>query len=173
MSYAIYKGETNIKDLVTRVFRLPDKTAKTAKAAGDALIQANPQLKDMSKMKPGAVLAIPAGAPPVNPGEEAPPSTSRQVAVTLLAQQSLLQASDRLSDIDARAALAADAFVALAQSKQAQALVAKTPELKDQLSALLTTSQSLKKFTTAVPDAHSSAVNELRTALSGASSASK
>ena len=169
MSNAIYKGDKNIKELVNRVFLLPDKSVKTAKAAGDALIQANPQLKEIGQMKAGAVLVIPAGSPPLNPGEEAPSSASRQVVVSLLARQSLLQVSDRLNEIDARAAAAADAFVALAQSQQALTMVAKTPELKDQLSALLSSAQLLKKFTTAVPDVHNTAISELRAALTAES----
>lgn len=165
MSYAIFKGETTIKDLVTRLFTLPDKTAKTAKQAADALIQANPQLSDLSKVPPGTIINIPSNAPPLNSSESAPAGISRQVAVTFEAQTALSLLDQSLANIDARATTAAAAFLALAQSPQLQALAQNQPELKEQVPLLLSSAQSQGKAIQAQQTARVQAVSELQFAL--------
>jgi hypothetical protein len=141
MSFAIFKGETNIKDLVNRLFRLPDRTAKTAKQAADALLQANPQLKDMSKVPAGSVIVVPSDAPPLNPSEAAP--APRQLSLTQQAQQALYGLDQRLTAIDARAAQAASEFLALTKSDQLPTLIQKSSDLKEQLPLVATAAQSL------------------------------
>jgi len=165
MSFAIFKGETSVKDLVSRLFRLPDKTAKTAKQVSDALLRANPQLTDISKVPVGTVIDIPADAPPLNPSEEAPSSVSRQVAIVRQAQQSLYLLDQRLADIDVRAADGANAFVALAQSKQAQALVQNSPDLKEQAPNLIASAQSLSRAVKAQQDARRATVADFQNRL--------
>lgn len=165
MSFAIFKGETSVKDLVSRLFRLPDKTAKTAKQAADALLKANPQLREISKVPVGTVIDIPANAFPLNPSEEAPSSVARQVAIARQAQQSLYLLDQKLADIDARAADGANAFLALAQSKQAQALVQNSPDLKEQAPNLIASAQSLTKAVKAQQDARSTTVADFQNRL--------
>jgi hypothetical protein len=143
MSFAIFKGETNIKDLVNRLFRLPDTTAKTAKQAADGLLQANPQLTDLSKVAAGTVIVVPTNAPPLNPSEAAPNSATRQLSLSQQAQQALFMLDQRLGAIDAQATHAATQFSALAQSDQLAALIPNAPELKDQLPLLTKAAQSL------------------------------
>lgn len=143
MSFAIFKGETNIKDLVNRLFRLPDKTAKTAKQAADALVEANPQLKDLSKVPVGSVIVVPNNAPPLNPSETAPAPATRQLSLSQQAQQALYMLDQRLTAIDARATQATSDLSALAQSDQLASLVPNAPELKEQLPLITKAAQSL------------------------------
>jgi hypothetical protein len=145
MSYAIFKGETSLKELVARLFHLPDKTAKTQKQAQEALLQANPQLNDLSKVPAGAVIAIPGGAPPLKASEQAPAAVSRQIAVTLQSQAVLFQVSQKLQDLNQVAAQASRNFVAMLQSEQAQAIAQKSADAKEQLPALLNAAQAFSK----------------------------
>ncbi len=140
MSFAIFKGETDIKDLVNRLFRLPDGTAQQA---GDALLQANPQLKDMSKVPTGSVIVVPGNAPALRPTEAAPAAAVRQLSLTQQAQQALYDLDQRLAAIDARATQAASAFVALTHSDQLPTLLPKSFDLKEQLPLLATAAGSL------------------------------
>jgi vacuolar-type H+-ATPase subunit I/STV1 len=149
MSYAIYKGETNLKDLVTRLFQLPDKTAKTSKQAQEALLQANPQLHDLSKVSAGSVIAIPGDAPPLKPSERAPEAISRQVEVTLQSHASLVQVSQKLQDLNQVAAQASRNFLEILHSEQVQA-IAQSSEAKEQLPSLLHAVQASSKSTQAV-----------------------
>jgi ABC-type Fe3+-hydroxamate transport system substrate-binding protein len=141
MSFAIFKGETDIKDLVNRLFRLPD--GNTAQQAADALMQANPQLKDMSKVPSGSVIVVPGNAPPLRPTEAAPAAAVRQLSLTQQAQQALYDLDQRLAAIDARATQAASAVVALTHSDQFPTLIPKSFDLKEQLPLLATAAGSL------------------------------
>lgn len=165
MSFAIFKGETNMKDLVTRLFRLPDKSAKTVKQAADALLQANPQLKDLSKVPVGAVIDIPSTAPPLNPSQEAPAIVVRQIGISRRAQQLLAVLDQRLAEIEARATDDANAFLSLAQSKDAQALAEESPDLKTQLPALIAPAKSMAEAMKVQEDARSKAFADLQTRM--------
>jgi hypothetical protein len=162
MSFAIFKGETKMKDLLTRLFRMPDSSTKTMKQTTDALLQANPQLKDLSKVAVGSVINIPFTAPPLNPSEEAPASVSRQVAITRPAQQSLYILNLKLADIDARAAEGATAFLSLAQSRQMQALAQNSAELKAQLPALIASAQAMVRAVEAQRERRSATIANLQ-----------
>src|SRR5215831_7628562 len=72
MRFAIFKGERNVTDLASRLFRVQSRGAQAAiKQAADALLQANPQLKDLNKVLVGSLIAIPDTAPPITLGEDA------------------------------------------------------------------------------------------------------
>ncbi|HEU5255799.1 MAG TPA: hypothetical protein VFU28_07410 [Vicinamibacterales bacterium] len=150
MSYAVYKGETNLKDLVTRLFKLPDKTAKTIKHAQEALLQANPQLNDLSKVPAGSVIAIPSDAPPLKPSEVAPAPVSRQFTVTLQSQATLFQVSQKLQELNQVAAHSAQNFLAVLRSDKAQAIAQTSSDAKEQLSALLGAAQAFSESTQAI-----------------------
>jgi hypothetical protein len=145
MNHAIYKGETNLKDLVTRLFHLPDKTAKTIKQAQDALLQANPQLNNLNKVHAGSVIAIPSGAPPLKTSEAAPAGISRQFTVTLQSQEALFQVSQKMQDLNQIAAQASQRFLAVLQSDQAQAIAQKSAEAKAQLPSLISAAHAFSE----------------------------
>lgn len=84
MPYAVYdKG--GLEELVGRLYELKGRGAKAlAEKAGQALLEANPDLANLSKMRPGMVLAVPsvanlkfteevwpAASSPVETGEDA------------------------------------------------------------------------------------------------------
>ncbi|ABF39851.1 hypothetical protein Acid345_0846 [Candidatus Koribacter versatilis Ellin345] len=145
MSYATFKGDKSLKDLVTRLFTLPDKTAQTAKQAQDALLQANPQLKDLTTVPAGSVISIPANAPPLRASEQASPAISRQAAIAGQSQASLFQLGEKLEALNAVAVPAYQNFLTLVQSEQAKALAQKSPDLKEQLPTLVKSAEALGK----------------------------
>jgi hypothetical protein len=66
MPFSIFKGEKSLTDLVHRLFNIKGPSAQSqVQQASDALLKANPQLKDLSKVPAGAPIAIPAKTPPV------------------------------------------------------------------------------------------------------------
>lgn len=166
MSFAIFKGETSIKDLVSRLFGISGKSSQAkAEQAANALLQANPQLQDISKVPVGTVLKVPATAPPLNPAEAAPVTLASRTAIATQAQQTLDGINQRLTDIETRAAASASAFLALAQSRQAQATIQSSPEVKEQLPNLIAATQSLVKATQSNQQARAQTLTGVRTRL--------
>jgi hypothetical protein len=141
MTFAISKGETSIKDLVSRLFG-SSNTASQSKANDSvdalaaALLKANPQLSDIGKLPAGTLIIIPETAPPLRPAEQVTPTVSRRVAVTAQAQQSLASLNQKLTEIDTRAVDIAKSFLAMAQSLQTEGLAGQNPELTQQLPGL-------------------------------------
>jgi hypothetical protein len=150
MNYAIYKGETNLKDLVTRLFQLPDNTAKTIKQVQDALLHANPQLNNLNKVHAGSVIAIPSGTPPLKAAEAAPAGISRQFMVTLQSQEALFQVSQKMQDLNQIAAQASQRFLAMLQSDQAQTIAQKSADAKEQLPSLISAAHAFSESTQAL-----------------------
>jgi len=144
MSSAIFKGETSIKDLAKRIFGLSDKSspAQVDQAAG-ALLQANPQLQQISKVPVGSVISVPATAPPLNPAEAAPAGLSSRTAIAGQAQDTLDSLNQRLTEIEGRLASSANALLALAQARQTQTTPPGAQEIKAQLPALVASLQSI------------------------------
>ncbi|HLJ27825.1 MAG TPA: hypothetical protein VKY85_14025 [Candidatus Angelobacter sp.] len=164
MSKAIFKGETNIKDLVTRLFPLSDKSPQKIKEAGDALLQANPQLKDLSKVPAGALLQIPAGAPPLRAAEKAPEIIFRREAVARQAQQASHVVGQRLADIETRAQAGLQAFASLAKSSQAQDLM-KQLNLSEGTKQITASIDSLSKSMGELQKVRNQAIGKLQTSL--------
>lgn len=85
----------------------------------------------------------------------APPTPARPIiainraAIASQAQQTLNLLHGRLSDIEARVTTSVNAFLALAQSKQAQTLAQNSPDLADSKDDLPTLVNSLQKLATA------------------------
>jgi len=163
---AIFKGETSLKDLVSRLFNISGKGSQAkADQAAKALVQANPQLQDLSKVAAGTVIRVPASAPPLNPAEIAPASLSNRAAIAAQAQQTLTAISQRLADMDARAADSANAYLALAESDQTQALVKVMPRLKQQLPTLIADTLSVVTATKANQTSRGQAISGVRASL--------
>lgn len=128
MTVAIFKGEKSIKDLLSRLFNMPraGSNAATKNAADDlaaALLKANPQLSDLSKVPVGSIIAIPPTAPPLKPGEQvASPAAPATVGplnlspIAAQAQQILDQISQRLSEIETRVVDAGNALLTILNS---------------------------------------------------------
>ena len=104
MRFAIFKGEKTVNDLGSRLFRIQGRGAQPAmKRATDALLKANPQLKDLSKVPVGALITVPDTAPPIASGE----GLNSAALVRSFAAQNVQAALDslqqRLSDIETSA----------------------------------------------------------------------
>jgi len=60
MRYAVAKDETDILELTARIFKIKGRGATAAsRQAEQALRQANPHLRDLTKIKPGTLIVIP------------------------------------------------------------------------------------------------------------------
>jgi hypothetical protein len=60
MPFSIYRGEKSLNDLVLRLFNLKDPLAKSQlQQARDALLKANPQLRDLTTVSHGSLIVIP------------------------------------------------------------------------------------------------------------------
>src|SRR2546429_418001 len=60
MAITIFTGEKRISDIVTRLFG--DLPADQLKLAEEALLNANPHLKALQTLKPGAIIMVPSMA---------------------------------------------------------------------------------------------------------------
>jgi len=166
MSFAIFKGETSVKELVSRLFGISGKgSAAKADAAAKALVQANPQLQNINKVPVGTVITVPPGAPPLKPAEAAPAAVASPIAIATQAQQTLNMINQRLADMDARAADAANAFLALVESDQVQTLVQKLPQVKQQLPTLIADTLTVVTATKANQALRAQAITNVHTAL--------
>jgi hypothetical protein len=104
MRFAMFKGEKTVNDLANRLFRIQGRGSQPAmKQATDALLKANPQLQDLSKVPVGTLITVPDTVPPITPGEEV---TSAALVRSLAAQNvqaALDSLQQRLSDIETSA----------------------------------------------------------------------
>jgi len=146
MSFAIFKGEKNMSELVSRLYRLQGKGSQaTAKHAAEALLAANPQLKDFGKLAPGSPIILPDTGPPVQASELANQFTSIRSAAVGRAQQTITAADQQFATADARALDAAKSFLALAKSPDLRTAAANNPDLKQALAQMTSTTQEMLK----------------------------
>jgi hypothetical protein len=104
MRFVIFNGEESLTALATRVFGSAARGAKTTtKHNADALLKANPRLKDLSKISPGSLILVPDDAPEVLPGEEAIAVGTMRSQVTQNIQNALDLLQKRLGEIDSSA----------------------------------------------------------------------
>jgi hypothetical protein len=70
MRFVMFKGEKTVVDLAKRLFVLKGRgSAEATKQAADALLNANPQLRDLTNVPPGSLVAVPDQAPAIAPEE--------------------------------------------------------------------------------------------------------
>jgi hypothetical protein len=166
MSFAIFKGETSIKDLVTRLFGLQGKNAQAkADQAAAALLQANPQLNNISTIPVGSILKIPPTAPPLKPAEQGVVPAASRAAAAQQAQNLLNSLNQRLADLDARAAASATALLEAAQSQQTQQAVEKNALAKEDLPSLIDSIQTTLKALPATQEARNKTITDLQARL--------
>ena len=166
MSFAIFKGETSVKDLVSRLFGISGKGSQAkADQAAKALLQANPQLQDISKVPVGTVINVPATAPPLKPAEAVPATVTSRMTIATQTQQTLDLLNQRLAEIDTQAADSANAFLALAQSQQVQSTAQSSAGLKEQLPNLIATAQAVVKAAKANQESRTQALSGVQARL--------
>jgi|SRR5579859_156504 len=146
MRFTIYKGEKSVTDLASRLFHLQGKGSQAAtKQAADALLKANPQLTDLSKLAPGSLIAIPDTAPPVSPDERAiTPDLVRSFAVDRV-QTAFDDLHQRLSDIETEAADQAKAAMDRMQTPEVKAAARAVAGLNPNVAEVLPSPDNIVK----------------------------
>jgi hypothetical protein len=136
MSFAFFKGEKSIGELVTRLYREVFPSQAAHQQASDALIQANPQLADLSKVPPGSKIVVPVTpALEVNTAEVTVAARTATPSAAQLSQQ--LDAMKTSVPAAASAAVArANATLALAQTPEVQAAAQNDPVLAQRLATI-------------------------------------
>ncbi len=166
MSFAIYKGEKNVAELATRLFQLRGSGSKTTvKQASDALLKANPQLKDISQVPIGSVIVVPPDAPALQPGQSPAPANLVRAFAAQRTQQLLASLDSRLADIESRATDATNAILALTRTKEIRSAAAEDANLKGNLAAIVKSSETRLKDLKSVQDSRTKAIAELRKGL--------
>ncbi len=148
MRFAMYKGEKSVTDLANRLFRLQGRGSQAAtKHAADALLKANPQLGNISKMTPGTLITIPDTAPPMHPDEQAvTPALVRSFAVERV-QSAFDALHQRLSEIEASATDQVKAGMDRMQTPEVKAASKTVAGLNPNLAEVLPGMDSITKDT--------------------------
>jgi hypothetical protein len=166
MNIAIFNGEKNVADLVARLFQLRGTGSKTTiKQASDALLRANPQLKDIGKLPVGSVIVVPADAPVVPANQTPAPANLVRAFAAERTQQLLSTLDSRLGEIESRASDAASDILKLAKSKQAQTAAANNPNLRTVLPAIVKSAQTKIDDLKSSQDTRTKAIAEVRKGL--------
>src|SRR6266496_4468995 len=104
MRFAMFKGEKTVNDLASRLFRARERGSQRAmKQATDALLKANPQLENLSKVPVGALIIIPDTTPPITPGEEVTSAAFLRSFAAPNIQAALDSLQQRLGEIETAA----------------------------------------------------------------------
>ncbi len=167
MSFAIFKGEKSVTELAARLFALQGKGAQpAAKQAGDLLLKANPQLKEISKVPIGSVILVPAEAPALKDSASPAPGDVLRAFAAERAHQLLVSLDDRMAGIESLATEANRSILAQAKSKEARTASAKDPILRTNLPVIIKSAESRSSDLKSSQSARTKAIAELRTSLS-------
>ncbi len=166
MSFAIFKGEKSVTELAARVFGLQGKGAQpAAKQAGDLLLKANPQLKEISQVPIGSVILVPADAPALKDTAGPAPGDVLRAFAAERAHQLLVSLDDRMAGIESLATEANSNILAQAKSKEARTASAKDPILKTNLPIIVKSAESRSSDLKGSQSARTKAIAELRISL--------
>jgi hypothetical protein len=174
MRFVMFKGEKSVTDLANRLFRIQGRGSQAAiKQAADALLKANPQLKDPSKVPAGSLLAVPDTAPSIAPHEEAISVGLVRSATAQNIQAAFDSLHQRLGDIETTAVNQVNAVTAQLQTSEFKAalksVVGLNPAFAQQaanLDSLAKDSKDTLKNIQAVQDSRAETMTRLRTAVS-------
>jgi hypothetical protein len=166
MSFAIFKGETSVKDLVNRLFGLQGKNAQAkADQAAEALVKANPQLNNINNVPVGTIIKIPPTAPPLKPAEQGVVPGAARAAAAAQAQSMLNSLHQRLADLDARAAVGTRALLDAAQSQQTRDAVVKNATVKADFPSVIESIQTTLKAIPVTQEARSKSLADIQAHL--------
>jgi hypothetical protein len=167
MSFAIFKGEKSVTELAARLFALQGKGAQpAAKQAGDLLLKANPQLKEISKVPVGSVILVPAEAPALKERASLAPGDVLRAFAAERAHQLVVSLDDRMAKIESLVREANSSILAQAKSKEARTASAKDPILKANLPVIIKSAESRSSDLKSSQSVRTKAIAELRTSLS-------
>ena len=164
MKFAVSKGETSLTDLTSRLFDIKGQgSAATAKRSEAALLAANPQLADLSRVPAGTLIVIPdlPDSPPVKAAQTA--------GIGAELGDQLKAALKELSDAIGRSAESDDQAVAatneLLKNRELKDFAAQSPAFGEQLAKITGAAKDQLKETKATTAAAKEALAELQNAL--------
>ena len=164
MKFAVSKGETSLTDLTSRLFDIKGQgAAATAKRSEAALLAANPQLADLSRVPAGTLIVIP--ELPDNP----PVKTAQTAGIGAEVGDQLTAALKELSEAIGRSAESDDQAVAatneLLKNRELKDFAAQSPGFGEQLAKITEAAKGQVKETKAATAAAKEALAELQLAL--------
>jgi hypothetical protein len=164
MKFAVSKGETSVADLTTRIFEIKGQgAAETTKRATAALLEANPHIKDLTKVPPGTIIVIP--DLPDNPNVRAPQTAGVGDKLDDHLKIAVKQSAEVIGkSVDAREA-AANATIEALKNRELRDFAAQTPELKEQLDKLGEAAKASVKDAKAASALEKEALAQLEEAL--------
>ena len=173
MRFAVFKGEKNVIDLANRLFRIQGPSSQAAtKQAADALLNANPQLQDLSKVPVGSLIIIPDTAPPSSPGEQAIAPGTVHSFVAERVQSAFDSLDQRLTAIETMAAekikSGMDRLQTPEMEKALKTTIAQYPDLAAKLPSLDSVAKDAERMLKdlqAAQDSRKQAFTQMRAAL--------
>jgi hypothetical protein len=172
MRLVLFNGEKDINDLVARVFNIQGTDAKSAAKAKAALLKANPQLSNLSKISPGTVITVPDNAPAIAPEDQSAASFVTRSATGQAVQAAADALQQRLTDLETDAAARITAVMTRIQaanlSDAAKTVSGQNPELVKQLpdlNAVVASARSLAKDVQAVQTTRKQSLGQVTSVL--------
>ena len=164
MKFAVSKGETSAADLTTRIFEIKGQgAAETTKRATAVLLEANPHIKDLSKVPPGTIIVIP--DLPDNPTVRAPQTAGIGDKLDGHIKFAIKDSAEVVGkSLEARES-ATNATIEALKNRELRDFAAQAPELKEQLDKIGETAKADLKETKAAAAAQKEAMAQLEEAL--------
>jgi len=130
MNIAFLKGEKTIAEVVARIFPGSSRAPAKRRQVTDALLAANPQLADLSKVEAGAKIVVPATSLPHDPAETTQVTSSAPAGRnSVFLYQHLESLKAAIPAAANTTAANANASIALLQRAEVQAAAANDPIL--------------------------------------------
>jgi phage tail protein X len=137
MRTATFQGEKSMVELVARIFPGSSRAPAKRRQATDALLSANPQLADLSKVQRGAKIVVPETVLPPDPAQVTTVTPSTPAARNTLVLYRHLESLKTAVPAAAAATVAnANATITLVQRPEVQAAAAKDPRLARQVASV-------------------------------------
>ena len=132
---AILKGDKNVSELASRLFKLKGGETQASRAAIDTLVKANPHLSDLGRLPAGSAILVPDTELGPDAAETLPPAglsavnTSRIVAA-------IATLGDALDTASGNATAQSDNTLAMLKDRTLKAAIAKDPDLAQRVGAI-------------------------------------
>jgi hypothetical protein len=137
MRIATFQGEKSMAELAARIFPGTSRAPAKRKQATDALLSANPQLADLSKVQRGAKIIVPETVLAPDPAQVTTATPSTPTAPNILVLYGHLESLKTTVPAAAITAVAnANATITLMQRAEVQAAAAKDPKLAKQVASV-------------------------------------
>ena len=146
MRFVIFKGEQTVVDLAKRLFNLKGRgSGEATKQAADALLKANPHLKDVSNVPPGSLVAVPDHAPSIAPEELTVASSLGRSLTAQTVQGAFDSLQQRIGDIEVSSAGLIQTALDRIQTPEFKAALQDVSEQNPELTARLPVIESVSK----------------------------